>query len=326
MNHLRDEARAIANELGLEREFTKLESLIGTLLGTRDGPMDSSVRKARQGGRSYDPDRLDLFLKLFENLKRTAPTRRSAGTMNATTKANLAFYESYFSNFIEGTEFEVDEAFDIVFNGQIPQERPEDAHDVLGTFRIVSDDTTMAKLPKNSGEFIKLLKSRHAILMAMRKDKNPGQFKAKRNQAGMTHFVDPALVEGTLARGFEIYQGLSIPMHRAIFMMFMISEVHPFTDGNGRISRIMMNANLVAAEEHKIIIPTIYRNNYLASLKALTHNNLTEPLIRTLDFAQKYTQSISWNDLHEARRQLTETNAFMDSVQADEQGVFLKIR
>ena len=28
-------------------------------------------------------------------------------------------------------------------------------------------------------------------------------------------------------------------------MQFLISEVHPFDDGNGRLSRIMMNAELV---------------------------------------------------------------------------------
>ena len=30
-----------------------------------------------------------------------------------------------------------------------------------------------------------------------------------------------------------------------IFMMFMISEIHPFLDGNGRLARVMMNAELV---------------------------------------------------------------------------------
>jgi len=51
----------------------------------------------------------------------------------------LPFFESYFSNFIEGTEFDIGEAYEIVYEGVIPQERSDDAHDVLGTFRIVSD-------------------------------------------------------------------------------------------------------------------------------------------------------------------------------------------
>jgi len=42
-------------------------------------------------------------------------------------------------------------------------------------------------------------------------------------------------------------------------MMFMISEVHPFNDGNGRIACVMMNAELVRADQSHIIIPTVFR-------------------------------------------------------------------
>lgn len=45
----------------------------------------------------------------------------------------LAFFEAYFSNFIEGAEFAVDEAADIVFRSHIPAGRTADGHDVLGT-------------------------------------------------------------------------------------------------------------------------------------------------------------------------------------------------
>ena len=161
--------------------------------------------------------------------------------------------------------------------------------------------------------------------MELRPDKHPGAYKIKNNQAGSSLFVAPELVEGTLEKGFEIYQSLDVPLYRAIFMMFLISEIHPFTDGNGRAARIMMNAELVAADEEKIIIPTVYRSNYLSSLKALTHNGLTDPLIRTLDFAQKYTRSLDWHDFEDARRQLHETNAFMDPNEADDNGVRLKL-
>jgi Fic family protein len=41
--------------------------------------------------------------------------------------------------------------------------------------------------------------------------------------------------------------------------MFLVAEVHPFSDGNGRLSRIMMNPELVAAGEQRIVVPTIYR-------------------------------------------------------------------
>ena len=89
----------------------------------------------------------------------------------------LPFYEAYFSNFIEGTEFEVNEAADIVFNNVIPRDRPEDAHDVLGTWQIVSDPIEMAKIPHDPSMLKSLLQSRHALLMSARPDKQPGRFK-----------------------------------------------------------------------------------------------------------------------------------------------------
>lgn len=325
LNAIRDEARNLAKDLDAEKEFTNLDELIGSILGTRDADMQSGIGRARKRGLPFDPLRLEKFIKLFEALKSSAPVHRRARETSSQAKTNLSFFEAYFSNFIEGTEFEIDEAVDIVFNGRIPNDRPEDAHDVLGTFRIVSDASEMNKLPNSAEELGKLLKSRHATFMELRSDKHPGSFKIKNNQAGSSLFVSPELVEGTLEKGFEIYQSLDIPLYRAIFMMFLISEVHPFTDGNGRAARIMMNAELQAADEQKIIIPTIYRTNYLSSLKALTHSGLTDPLIRTLDFAQKYTRSIDWEGFDEAQRQLTVTNAFTDPNEADDSGVRLKL-
>ena len=325
LNSIRDEARELAGELNAEKEQKQLDELIGSLLGTRDAELQSEVGKARKTGLPFDPIRIDKFMSLFEALHATAPVQRMTLATSPEANANLSFFEAYFSNFIEGTEFGVDEAVNIVFNGHIPSDRPEDAHDVLGTFRIVSDTSEMTKLPKTPKELKTLLKSRHSVLMQLRSDKNPGTFKTKNNQAGSTLFVTPKLVEGTLEKGFEIYQSLEVPFYRAIFMMFLISEIHPFTDGNGRAARIMMNAELVAAGEQKIIIPTVYRNNYLSSLKALTHNGLTKPIIRTLDFAQRYTRNVNWDEFEKARRQLTVTNAFLDPNEAEELGKRLKL-
>src|SRR3546814_19124067 len=70
-----------------------------------------------------------------------------------------------------------------------------------------------------------------------RPDKNPGAFKTKVNRAGETVFVAPDLVTGTLERGFAFVQALAEPFQRAAFMMFLVSEGHPFTDGNGRTAR-----------------------------------------------------------------------------------------
>jgi len=316
VNRLRDEARAIAPELGLEDEYGELNDLIGALLGTREAEAQSPVGRARLAGRPFDPDRIRLFETLFAALRDTVPADRPVPARGGTANANLSFFEAYFSNFIEGTEFTVAEAERIVFGGVIPQERPDDAHDILGTYRIVSDTVEMQTLPSNFDEFLKLLRRRHARIMEARPDKGPGAFKTKENRAGQTVFVAPDLVTGTLEKGFDFLQGLGEPFHRAVFMMFLIAEVHPFADGNGRAARIMMNAELVAAGQERIIVPTVYRTDYLGALKAISHNALTEPLIRMLDYAQHYTCAIDWSDLEAARRMLEQTGAIAEGEQA----------
>jgi Fic family protein len=160
-------------------------------------------------------------------------------------------------------------------------------------------------------------------LLGSRQDKEPGIFKTKANRAGITSFVSPELVNGTLKQGFGFYNKLSSPLAKAIFMMFLVAEVHPFSDGNGRVGRIMMNAELVSADEQRILVPTVYRNNYLQALRALSHNGLPNPLVRVLDFAQKYTKAVSWDNYDQALETLTKTYAFLDPNVADEEGIHL---
>ena len=323
LNQLRDDARAINQELKMAEEFRDLDNLIGTFLGTRDVKLTTDTGKARKQGLPYDPGRVELFMKLFSELRTLSPATRPVGVVKDSANTNLAFFEAYFSNYIEGTEFLVEEAVDIVFKGVIPEDRPADAHDVLGTYRIVSDKRDMKRLPRDFESFISLLKERHAAFMESRSDKRPGEFKATPNRAGTTVFVAPDLVMGTLAKGFEMYRSLEAPFHRAVFMMFLISEVHPFIDGNGRAARIMMNAELVAQDEQRIVIPTVYRDDYLTALKALSQSEKPTPVIRVHDFAQKYTGSIRWEDFDTARSDLQHTNAFRDSTEAEDQGVRL---
>lgn len=322
LNRLRDDARRIAVSVGRKKEFAELDKMIGALLGTKEDRLQTPTSRARLKGLPYDPARLELFEMLRVELHRTPPRTLSAAPDDGTT---LPFFEAYFSNFIEGTEFAVDEAAAIVFEHKIPKTRPQDAHDILGTYRLVTDVKGMAQTPSSFDEFEKLLKRRHAVLMQARPDKTPGNYKAEANRAGSTLFVAPDLVRGTLDQGFKSYRSLATPFARAVFMMFLVAEVHPFADGNGRMARLMMNAELIAAGEQRIIIPTIYRNNYLSALKALSNRNSAEPLIRTLDFAQRFARAVDWKDFHRAEADLKTANAFLDSGEAEERGLRLRL-
>ncbi len=326
LNQVRDEARRLAELAGLQRAFRRLEAIIGAALSTR--PVDAlqtPTLRASAAGTPRDHRRLELFERLAQTIADAPVEPLPLLPHDAERRRLLPFYEAYFSNYIEGTEFTLDEAAAIVFEARVPAGRPEDAYDVLGTYRIVNDEDEMARTPADADEVIRLLRARHGQLMEARPDRRPGRFKERANRAGSTIFVAPNLVEETLHRGFDAGRALLSPFARAVFLGFLTSEVHPFDDGNGRISRMMMNAELSRAGEGRIIIPTVYRNNYLAALKAASHNANFGSLIAALSFAQRYTARIDFSTRAKAEADLARTNALRDPNEADAVGVRLQM-
>lgn len=313
LNAFRDKARVVSKELDMKEEFETLNHIIGAILSTKpSGILTSASAQARAQGEPYDSERIRLFGVLFEALHNSPlPLIDEPNVENAAFR-NFAFFESYFSNYIEGTEFEIEDARTIIETGQPLPDRNADSHDVLGTFQLVASRREMRRTPSSSDELIELLQDRHRILMAARPDRNPGMFKMQNNHAGDTHFVDCTLVRGTLRKGYEFYQALEHPFAKALFMMFMISEVHPFNDGNGRISRIMMNSELVAADQSKIIIPTVFREDYLNALRRLTRKGDPSVVIRALSRVRKFSANITGDNFEVTRKYLESCNAFKD--------------
>jgi fido (protein-threonine AMPylation protein) len=316
LNDLRDAAQRVAPALKLTKELAKLQDLIGKLLGSRAGGLSGSVARARLAGLPYDADRLPVFDSLVAELRSWPAVDRPRVGVKEGAFDIEAFFDAYFSNYIEGTEFEVDEAVGIVFEHRIPAQRPKDAHDILGTYRLLSDLREMSHSAVTEVDdlegFLDLLRRRHRTMLADRPEVGPGEFKTKPNRAGNTEFVAPELVRGTLQKGLQRFRALDAPFARAAFMMFLVAEVHPFTDGNGRIARVMMNAELIAGGQRRIIVPTVYKDDYLGALRALTRSRRTDVLPKMLDRAQLFTSRIDFSDLAAARRALDEAQAFRE--------------
>ncbi len=317
LGRLREAARLLAPLLNAAEPFARLERLLGVLLGSRVGTLSTPTALARLAGRPYDADRESLFQTLFARLRARPFPPQPAPAVSAATFpgafATVAFFDAYFSNFIEGTEFEVDEAREIVFEGVIPTARPADAHDVLGTFAVVGDAAWMTHTVLQDGDFTAFrerLRDAHARILQERPDKRPGQFKQIANRAGDTRFVLPDLVDGTLQRGFEIARALETPFQRAAMLMFLLSEVHPFDDGNGRVARAFMNAELVAGGHARVLIPSVYRDDYLTGLRVLSRQQEPDPFLATLEFAQRVVAGIDWTTYATAEVALRATNAF----------------
>ena len=316
-SRLRDDARRVAPVIDRVAQLAELDAIVGALAGTREARLSAPTARARAAGHAYDPARLALLGDLHAELLRTPCPSRPPQRRDGIGSATLAFFEAYFSNYIEGTEFTPEEAEAIVFAGRIPDRRPTDAHDVLGVWRIVSDATEMRRVPATAAEFLELLRERHAGMFERRPDGAPGRFKTAPNRVGAIEFVRPDAVVGTLERSFEMHRALDAPFRRAAFIHFLISEVHPFADGNGRMARVMMNAELVAGDQERIVIPTVYRDNYIAGQRALTGGHGAAPMLRMLDFAWDWTTSVRWRDVETTKATLHACHAFDAADDAD---------
>lgn len=313
LNELRDKARAIAEKLGMQNEFAKLNKLISALLTSHPSKVLSSpLAVARAFGNPYDPARLPLFEKLFIELKQKEFKNLPEKNTTSQSFKNFAFFEAYFSNYIEGTEFELGDAKKIIETETPMPDRDEDSHDVLGTYKLVSNRDEMIITPGNPEGLLEILLYRHKVLLSARTSKRPGEFKDKNNRAGETHFVDHTLVKGTLIKGFDFYQALSDPFAKAAYIMFLISEVHPFLDGNGRIARVMMNAELVKLGQTKIIIPTVYREDYIGAIRKLTRQEDPKAYVKMLRQAHEFSSTVVGNDMDAMEKLLEESNAFKE--------------
>lgn len=318
---IRDEARELAPALSAEDERRRLDELISALLGTGDARLATEPARARGRRQPFDAERVDLFEKLRGALAGLVPVLRPAPP---DPQRVFAFFEAYFSNFIEGTEFEVEEAQAIVFEGLIPDERPEDAHDILGTFRVVTDANLRARTPADADDFVELSRVLNRHVLEGRPSKAPGEWKRLPNRAGGTSFVAPDLVLGTLREAWRFYETLPGGFPRALFAMFAVSEAHPFADGNGRVSRALLNAELSAAGECRIAIPLCFRADYLVALRAMSRQGNPEPLLRMADRAQEWASLVDWSTMDGALAQLETTNALVAPDEAEERGLILR--
>ena len=310
LSELREQARVLAPQLSMAKAFNILDDMVGSILGTRSSRLVTPVGKARTAPVPYDADRVALFEQFAAQLRSTALQQAPAVALSEQAQINLAFLESYFSNFIEGTEFEVQEARGFVLQGQPVLVRPQDSHDILGVFHQARDKGWANQTLATGEAVLTQLRKRHAHQMRERPEVSPGEFKDKPNRAGNTEFVAPALVRGTLVQGSLMLPTVPAGMPRALLAMFMVTEVHPFADGNGRLARLVMNAELSVVSACRIIIPTLFREEYLDCLRVLTRDGEVKPFLGAMQKIQQWTAAFNYNDIDQVIDQMSACNAF----------------
>lgn len=290
--------------------YPKLEAMVMAMI---DGKDSEGILRSREGLSRAKRKPVDShLLSLLDQLALVVSQETFAAypaTLGTQAWKNLAFIESYFSNYIEGTEFLLEEAESIVFERKIDESRHADSHDVLRVNDLLFDRDEMLRVPENPDDLLALLQNRHRFILGEREQGSPGLWKEKRNRAGDVMFVDPDKVIGTLTLGFDRYKDMPAGFARAVFIHFLISQVHPFIDGNGRVSRIFMSAEFGAADQWRIIVPTVKRDDYILGLKRARKEGDFRVMLKVFRQLQRYTMRLPWDDYGELVDVLENDNA-----------------
>lgn len=275
--------------------------------------MSTPAGKAMVANIPYDANRIELFEKLAAELRSVPLKQPAAVTKSEQGRVNFAFLESYFSNFIEGTEFDVNEARGFVLEGKPITERPKDSHDIIGVFRQAINPGWANQTLSFGEPVLNQLRERHADQMKERPEVGPGEFKTQANRAGNTEFVVPRFARGTLAEGSKLLPSVPPGTARALMAMFLVSEVHPFTDGNGRLARLVMNAELSVVNGCRIIVPTLFREEYLDCLRVLAREGNPKPYIGAMQWIHDWTAAFDYENLDKVIADMQSCSAFEKS-------------
>ena len=308
---LKEQAKVLAPMLGLEKELTVLTKLINAVqqqaLGSTTNP--SSGLNLYLGKPFHLPS-IKLLEELYGHLAGNNYPQYPDQNLSTATFQHFAFFESYFSQFIDGNEFELSEARHIIETGTVMGGRKEDGEDLLHTYQLASNKKEMATCPKTAQDFIQLLQKRHAFLMASRPNKHPGKFKESNNPAGITELVPWQLIEGTLIKGFDWYALLQDPFAKSIYLLFLLSEVNPFAEGNGALARLMMNAELASKNLTKIMIPIVYTDAHQLALNKISQHQDCTAFIQSMLNIYAFSATVLGDTKNEMERYLRSAHAF----------------
>ncbi len=301
----------VAARTQVEHRFLAAAALLGAeaVRPALDEAVDEAfARQADMVETGVDFTRTRLFHALAESLAGREDTEAPVALYDEMAQRTVSFFEAYFSNYIEGTEFEVEEAERIVFDPTYAYTRHADGHDVIETWRVIRREMDEAPrpLPANAAAWIADLKDWHRTIFAHRAEILAGEFKHLPNRVGDRRFVLPELVEGTLRQAFDLAKDFPPGMSRATFLKAAFLEVHPFQDGNGRISRLILNRERQTARLARLVVPAVYRDDYLTAMKAFSRGAAV-PYLRMMDRLVRINQSIDWrrpikNVLEDLRR------------------------
>ena len=213
--------------------------------------------------------KLELY-KAFLNSKR--PIQKSILSRIENTLRNDFIYNS---NAIEGNSLTRQETEVILEYGVTVKGKPLKDHlEVKGQEYAINFLNNIIK--ENEILSIRLIKEFHSLILAPVDPEIAGQFKKFKNKIVGSNFEasDPIFVKEDLEKLLEDYFSSN---------KNIIEKIHPFSDGNGRTGRLIMNFELIKVGYPICIIKNEDRLEYYNSLNEAQANNNYNDIIKFIE-------------------------------------------
>lgn len=232
------------------------------------------------------------ILEKIDQTRKDIDQRRPFGaSLQKTLQEQLRIEWTYNSNAIEGNTLTLGETAFFLREGLTSEGKPLDDY-LEAKNHAEAIDHLQDVISKKQPITEHLIKSLHGVLMKgmdftvakgthgqmIHKPLHAGEYKKQPNHvltlSGKIHkYVDPLHVHDEME---ELVKWLNAseklhPVERAAQFHYKFVSIHPFDDGNGRMSRLLMNLLLMRDGYYPCIIQNAHRRRYIETLEEVDH-------------------------------------------------------
>jgi len=196
---------------------------------------------------------------------------------------NLSFIEAWAQCKFEGGADEMAGVYKRLAEPSTDTDSFPHSREILNAWRTIRDRAAFSAdlLQGKDGEA--WLRYWHARLLSETPEKLPGQYKAITNAIGPRALTPPENVAGTFRVLLaDIRPTLPAGLAKAVFMYVAVNMVHGFADGNGRLSRFILNWEAESAATPLIVMPLNLRAQLTQNMDTAWYEGRLEPLIASI--------------------------------------------